>query len=305
MRIIYGHSNGWNAIPRHGRCRLKSRGDCGGNVRLVERVVRVLEELAAHPEGIGVTKLANLLDEPPPTVHRILAVLAVHSLVRRESESRKYHLGPRVLALGDAYARSHPLISVAQPTIEMLRNQTSESAFVAELVDDAVVCVAVAESNRALRFFARVGQTMPLNAAASARAILAFLDPYEARVLLRAHPLIRFTDATIVAVDRLEAELAAVRTTGISVCEEEIEPGVTAVASPIFDARGRATASLAVVAPSHRLIGPAREKTVALLVDAARELSEALGFSSRAAEGDGISHEPLGGSPLAALPNRS
>ena len=277
-------------------------------MKVVDRSLRVLDGLASQPDGIGVTRLATLLGEPAPTVHRVLGVLVQHSLARRDAESRRYYLGPRVLALGHAYARSHPLVSVAQASLSMLRDATSESAFLAELIDDSVICTAAAESNRPLRFLARVGQVMPLHAAASARAILAFRGSEEVDRLLKVGQSRRPAGDASFGTGDLAAILAVVRRTGFAVCDQEIEPEVTAVSVPIFRAPGWADASLTIVAPSHRMPHDIRPSVAKTLVDAARAISVSMGFQASTNRGHRqgvIANEPQRGPGFAALSDRS
>jgi len=63
----------------------------------------------------------------------------------------------------------------------------------------------------------------------------------------------RYTDHTITTHQALEAELAAVRRDGYATAVAELEEGLVAVASPVFDAGGTCVAALSISGPSYRL----------------------------------------------------
>jgi DNA-binding IclR family transcriptional regulator len=63
----------------------------------------------------------------------------------------------------------------------------------------------------------------------------------------------RYTGQTITAPDVLAAELAAVRRHGYATALAELEEGLAAVASPVFDATGTCAAALSVSGPAYRM----------------------------------------------------
>jgi DNA-binding IclR family transcriptional regulator len=252
----------WNMIPLMGS---------------VDRVLTLLLTLGNQDGPASVSQLADELGDPPSTVHRLLAVLAEQKLVVQDAETRKYRLGPGVLRLSEAYVRSNGLITVAQRHLNELRARTQESVFLTEFINGDAVCVATAQSPRPLSYFIRIGQRMPYHAAASGRAILAFRSPTEVELLLRAERIDRFTDLTPQTLQDALLEVAKTQRQGFAVCDEEMEPGVTAIAAPVLDASETSTASLAVVAPASRLAGERRAMIADLVVEAALRISHELG----------------------------
>ena len=88
----------------------------------------------------------------------------------------------------------------------------------------------------------------------------------------------RLTPQTIVDRAALEPELAAVRRRGYATTLEELEPGLVAVAAPVFDPAGRnAVAALSISGPTIRLTPTRLDELGALLIDHAAELSARLG----------------------------
>ena len=96
-----------------------------------------------------------------------------------------------------------------------------------------------------------VGLAVPLHCAALGKVLLAFgaAELPEGRLEQR-------TDRTITSRAALAADLAAVRERGYAVTVEELEPGLVAVAAPVFADGGTAVGALSVSGPASRLTGP-------------------------------------------------
>lgn len=246
-------------------------------MKALTRALRILDALSAESRALGVTELADRLDEPPSSTHRLLQVLTHVNLVIQDSDSRRYRLGPHILSLADAFARQNPLIDVARPYLASLRTATGEAVFLTELVGQDAVCVATAERDRPLLFYMRVGQRMPFHASAAARAILAFRPLDETKAFLQREALEPFTDSTITTVSKALSSLDWIRHHGYATCEQEMEVGVSAVSAPISNRCCEVFASVTLVAPHQRLIGDLRATVVHLLLNSATEISNALG----------------------------
>ena len=82
------------------------------------------------------------------------------------------------------------------------------------------------------------------------------------------------TDRTITTRDALAADLRAVRRRGYAVADEELEPGLVAIAAPVRDAAGHVVAALSVSGPIVRLTAERiTPRSPRLLVRAAAGLS--------------------------------
>jgi IclR family transcriptional regulator, acetate operon repressor len=117
-----------------------------------------------------------------------------------------------------------------------------------------------------------VGLAVPLHCSALGKVLLAFgaarmpAEPFEAR-----------TTRTITTRAALTAELAEVRRRGYAVTDEELEPGLVAVAAPVFADGAAAIAAISVSAPAVRLSADMIPVTAAACVSAADDLSAMLG----------------------------
>jgi DNA-binding IclR family transcriptional regulator len=89
-------------------------------------------------------------------------------------------------------------------------------------------------------------------------------------------PYERRTDRTITTRRALETELASVRDHGYAVTDEELEPGLVAVAAPVFAGAPAAIAAISISAPVTRLTSLEIPAAAATCVKVARALSSAL-----------------------------
>ena len=123
-----------------------------------------------------------------------------------------------------------------------------------------------------------VGLAVPLHCAALGKVLLAF-----GAAELPGGRLEQRTERTITSRAELAADLAAVRERGYAVTVEELEPGLVAVAAPVFADGGTAVGALSVSGPAGRLTGPALPAAAASCMAAARSLSALLGYLGRPA----------------------
>jgi IclR family acetate operon transcriptional repressor len=222
--------------------------------QLLERAIRVLSLFSPDKPEWATTEIGRASGLAVPTVHRILTALHRHEFVVRDETTKRFRLGPAILALGQAASASTDLHSASLPALEELAAQTGETALLTVLSEhrDRAVCLERVESSQPLRLSVQRGRDLPLHAGASQKALLAFMPDAEAEAIL-AGPLEKLCDATIDDPQRLREELRAVRERGWATSFEETNVGVWGLAMTLLDKRGRAVAAIGVAGPRERL----------------------------------------------------
>jgi DNA-binding IclR family transcriptional regulator len=86
------------------------------------------------------------------------------------------------------------------------------------------------------------------------------------------------TDRTMIDRPALEADLGAVRGRGYATLVDELEPGLSVVAAPVFDAGGTVVAALAVSGPTARLPAHRLALLGRVAIEQAHAVSERLGY---------------------------
>jgi len=255
-------------------------------MQVLVRALAVLKLVARSSRGMTMGEIAERLDLPPASAHRLLRVLEDEGFVSRSRTNRRFFLGPSAREIGSSPAsRESPLIEV-HPAIRSARKVSGETVFVSQLSGDNVVCLALAESVHPLRLFVQVGQTMPLHAAAAARALLAWRDEDEVRRVLAAAPFTRFTVDTPTSAEEVLDHLVAVRRRGYDVCDSELDENVWAVSAPVRASTGDVVASVTLAAPEQRAAGPeVRDRLIVLILSTAERMSLDLGWNESAKKG--------------------
>jgi DNA-binding IclR family transcriptional regulator len=175
------------------------------------------------------------------------------------------------------------LVSVAQPALGQLGEQTGETVNLGVPRDGGLVeQIAQVDSRYLIGGTNWVGLTVPLHCAALGKVLIAF-----GAAELPKGRLEQRTSRTITSRVALAAELAAVRERGYAVTIEELEPGLVAVAAPVFvgnvfvgnSAGGvpTAVAALSVSGPASRLAGSQLTAAADACMAAARSVSALLG----------------------------
>ncbi len=234
------------------------------------RGLRVLL-MVADRGGIRADELSELLDTPLSTVYRYLRTLAEFGFVdRRGSE---YWLGPRLL-IGGANVTSATLLQAAAPVMQVLVEETGETALLLRRVGITAVTLAAAEPSKPLRVTIETGTVFPLHTGAGPRALLAFAPPEVVDEVLAAAA----ASPAGVSIDEAElrASLADIVTTGLARSEGEIVPGTVSIAVPVLREDGIA-AAIAVVGPEFRCSLAWRTRVARLLPEAAQTVVKVIG----------------------------
>ncbi|WP_086707615.1 IclR family transcriptional regulator [Streptomyces antimycoticus] len=248
-------------------------------MQVIVRALSVLRLLARTPGGLTLGALAERLEMPIASAHRVVGVLEEERFVARSPTNRRYFLGPAVREMLQPDGRQQSLLVQPHEALVEAASRTGETVFLSEMVGNKVVCLTLAESQHPLRLFVRVGQEMPLNAAAAARVLLAWRDADAVRRMLASQRLVPFTKETPVGVEEIIAHLQKVRERGYDVCESELEANVWAVAAPVRSSIGEVVASVTLAAPAQRVTDAAdRDEAFHAVIKAADRMAADLGW---------------------------
>ena len=249
--------------------------------RAANRVVDILERVAASADGLALRDVSAQLEAPKSSLLPLLRALTARGYLA-QGRAGEYRLGRGALDLGAAVPAQRELVDVARPAVVELMRRTGETVFVGMLSSDrtSVVYVDKFDSDHIIRYAGGVGDRRPLHATSSGKAILAFLPVEERDEILKSVSLARHTDRTITSLPALRAALDEIRRAGVCVTIDELVPGASGIAAPVFDRYGRVAGACAIGGPTDR-VRP-RLKMLATEVKAtARVLSGRLGYHAR------------------------
>ncbi len=254
-------------------------------IQSVQRAARILKELGSGVPRLGVTELSERLGLAKATTYGLLRALEAEGLVERDAETGKYRLGVTLLQLGNAFLDSHELRARSLLWADALASRTRESVRVGVLDGPNVLIVHhVFRPDDSVQIL-EVGASIPWNASALGKAIVAYVEPAGREALL-AGELRQLTGRTITDPKALHEALEHVRAVGFAVEDQEGIVGEAEIAAPIFDHRGSAAGAIGIAGPvEHLLHGDPVPQLVAAVKQLARSLSRDMGAGRTAARG--------------------
>jgi DNA-binding IclR family transcriptional regulator len=108
-----------------------------------DRSVAVLELLADNPdERFTLSEVARRCGLNKATAHALLSALTAHGILLRHPDEKRYSLGPRLIAIGDAAHRGYSAVDFAPYVLGRLAEDTHLLAAAARLEGDAVSIIA-------------------------------------------------------------------------------------------------------------------------------------------------------------------
>lgn len=254
----------------------------GGAAGYAERLLAVLTAFAEGPDTVPLTLLAERLDLPASSAHRLLEPLVAAGLVDR-APGRRYRIGTEFFRLGAVVANRFEIAAAARPLMAEAVAETGETCLLG-LLTHGRTCFLLAEKvdcAQPLRFRFNLHRNSSLLWGSLGRAILAHLDPPDVAAVLAAAAPAPVSGAAPPDLTTLRRELAEIRRAGIAVSQGHVSsPETVGVAAPILGADGRVRGSLGIVAPDFRFGAAARERAVTLMRRQARRLSHTLGHAA-------------------------
>ncbi|MCP2321252.1 transcriptional regulator, IclR family [Nocardia amikacinitolerans] len=214
----------------------------------VDKAISLLIAFGDHAgTGLGVSELARRAQLSKSTAFRVLGMLERNGVVERVGTG--YRLGARLHQLGQAvYSPEHEQIrDLLLPFLTDLYEATRHTVHLAALHGTDVVYLAKLYGHRTIAAPSRIGGRLPAHGTAVGKVLLA----YRSHTATQAHatPLHALTPHTIIDPARLADELAGIRRTGIAHDNQESRIGLSCLAAPVFDHRGRALAALSIAGP--------------------------------------------------------
>lgn len=242
----------------------------------LSRGLRILELLAESDTPLKAGEISKTLEIPRSATYELLHTLKEHNAVR-EVEGGRNSLGPLVFALGTAYKRTVDLPTVATEVAEKARDRSGETVQVAVLDRREVLYVAKAESSHAVRLVSEVGRKLPAHCTGLGKVLLAALSDEEFDDLLGGTVLPAMTEHSITDLEVLRTQLKKVREDGYAIETSESNLEVGCIAAPVRDDTGETVAAISISAPLSRFTEDRFELLRLILLEAADELSAALG----------------------------
>ena len=254
-------------------------GGRGERSSAVQRTFALLEMIVSQTRPMSLAQMADRLDLPKPTVHRLASRLETEGLLAREPSGKQFTIGPRLNTLAIDTLTASAQRAPRHAVLQALAEDTGETCNLGILDGNQVVYLDRVETHWPLRLQLSVGSHVPLHCSAMGKLFLSQMTKRAREKIYAAGPLQRFTEQTLTDPQALEKELQQIRAEGVAVNDQEYMVGLVGLAVPVPDPEreGRFAAALAIHAPQPRLDAEKIRGCVPVLRNAAERLSQVLG----------------------------
>jgi DNA-binding IclR family transcriptional regulator len=222
------------------------------SIQVLDRAMALVGVLSRAPGPVSLTRLANDAELHTASAHRILGALMAHGLVEKTGAG-EYDLGVRWLEVGNRLRARLNIRQVAMPFMQQLAELTGETVnLIVRRGDEAVYVERVSGGQTLIQVVQVVGAHAPLHVTAVGKIFLAEDSASGVMGYAERTGLPAYTPNTLTTLERLTAELDAIRRERIAYDREEAELGVACIGAPVRDAEGKLVAGLSISAPADR-----------------------------------------------------
>ncbi|MGM8851171.1 IclR family transcriptional regulator [Salinicola halophyticus] len=249
----------------------------GGHSQSLVRGLTILEGLAAAPDGLALSDIAEDVELAPSTTHRLLQALFHQGFITQDVESGLWKIDVKTFRIGNSFLEARDFVATARPFLRRLTATSGETANLGIRDDGMVVYLAQSESKQMMRMITRLGSRAPLHASGVGKALLAWMPPQEFEQIVAGRTLEGETPNTLTDADRLREQLIEIRRQGYAVDREEHAIGLNCVAATLHDESGLPLAAISVSGPVARIDDSRLPELAALVAETAREITAKIG----------------------------
>ena len=160
-------------MPKHSSIQKQKPGNL---VQTIERVSLILDILGRNTQGISVKELSAKVELPKGTTHRLLSSLAYFDFVSQDELTKNYHLGFKLVELGNLLINKLDFRNVARPFMLKLAEKTGETIHLVILdQNEALYIEKVALNQTGLQMMSRVGLRIPIHSSSVGKILAAHL----------------------------------------------------------------------------------------------------------------------------------
>lgn len=250
-------------------------------VQSAETGMTILKALARLGGAASLTAIAAESDESAAKVHRYLSSLTSEGLVAQHPATQHYHLGPEAVRIGLAALRQCDPVRMGEAALLRMRESLQVTCFIAVMGNMGPTVMRMEEPSLPVTVNIRPGSVLPLVWSASGQAFLAFSEDAE----LRAKAHAEFAAATaeqrsfIGGADPVGTLCRQVRAQGGAIVRDTLLAGISAIAAPIYDARGHVAAVLTALGASNGFDTRPEGKVCTMVIHEAQAISTAMGYA--------------------------
>lgn len=221
-------------------------------VRQAANVLELMEYFARRKRPATMAEISDDLGWPRSSTFNLVGTIAHKGWLYEPRQRGGFYPSPRWLTLARVVAEAEPLPESVHRLTMQVAEETGETTAIGALAGTSALFIDVVESFQPVRYFAAVGDRIPVHASSAGRAILAQYTLEERRTIYRKIHFERFSDTTPMSIERIEADLAEAARRGYHQSSSEYIPDLAGIslALPI----GSRRLSIVVAGPTSRCL---------------------------------------------------
>jgi DNA-binding IclR family transcriptional regulator len=244
----------------------------------LEKGLDVLELLAAVPEGLTQSQIAQRLNRSLQESYRMVVSLERRGYITRWPQGDTFRLTMKLYDLALTFPPIAKLTDAAPPIMRRLSLHVEQSILLSVIDGISIRAIVHIDSPAPIGFRVRLGAARPVAGTASGRVLLAFQPPASQKWTFDA-----MTESGMTASElkRVKRRVEAVAKSGYEFVSGETFEGITDVSFPILGRRGEILAALTMPFLKSVTDKVAIEPAATLQFEAAAELSALFGGALR------------------------
>ncbi len=244
-------------------------------IQSVEVGGQLLKALAHTGRRMALKDLAREADMTPAKAHPYLVSFGKLGLIEQDAVSGHYGLGPLAMQLGLISLQQVDPVRLAIAELPGLAQRVGCTVSAAVWGAQGPVIIRVEEGPTPVHVAMRHGIPASLRHTGTGKIFAAYRARSEVAAALEREGLAGELDEPAFA-----AELEEIRQSGITQVRDELLPGISAMAVPVFDGFGRLVLAIAAIGPSKMLDLRTSGPQAKALRDVAAGLSQRLGAAA-------------------------
>ena len=244
---------------------------------------RLLDVLAAHPGPMHLRDIASAAGMSSSKAHRYLISLLRAGLAEQDPATGRYDLGAMSLRVGLAALSRRKVVQYATQAIIELNQAEDLTVALTIWGTQGPTIVGWYDSSQILICNLSVGAVLPLLRSAAGQVFLAYLPRETTRSMVE-RDLNMITTylpyGPIRTKNDVEGLVQRVRKAGVGMTNEDLVPGLSAFAAPVFDHQGCIVASISLIGPSGLVHAPGSSSIGDKLLSVSNAVSLKLGYDA-------------------------
>ncbi len=247
------------------------------NVRVVDRVFDILEQLSQAGSPQSLQEIADATGISKTTVYRLLGSMCDRQYVEKRPDGR-YTIGYKMIEVVSTHINGLELLTESRPYLNQVVRDLELTSHMGILDGNDVVYIEKMDLYPNTRLYTQVGYRSPAYCSSMGKCLLACLSGEELDEYIHNCRFEKYTANTITDPREFRRMLRVIRQQGWAMDNEEYQVGHRCVGAPIFDYRGSAVAAISASGSSNILTEDRLSSVIQEVKGIAAAISRRMGY---------------------------